>query len=167
MSYSRRIVIREPKEGASPCQLINELAFLTYLAKHHPSIPVPQVYTYNLNTAGLDSPYVAMEYIEGEPLDAAWGRLSETSKETITDDIAQIVLEMGAIDLGGIGGLTLEHKLGPTVEGVKFFRGRVCNLEKEEEVESNHQLTFANRRKNSTHLHATISDRTSQRLITP
>lgn len=101
------------------------MAFLTYIAKNYPSLPVPRVYAYNLKHSGLDSPYIAMEFIEGEPLDTAWSSLSEASKGTITNDIAHVVVEMGNINLGGIGSLTLKHQLGPTVEGVKLFRGRV------------------------------------------
>lgn len=140
------------------------MAFLTYIAKNYPSLQVPRVYAYNLKHSGLDSPYIAMEFIEGEPLDAAWGSLSEASKETITDDIAQIIVEMGDINLGGIGSLTLEHSLGPTVEGVKLFRGRVGDLNSK--VECFHPLTAILCRRNSTRVPATTLDRTKRRLIT-
>ena len=68
-----------------------------------------------------------MEYIEGQPLDALWGSLTQPEKETIVDEIAQAIIDLAEINLGGIGGLTLDHALGPTVEGTKLFRGRVSH----------------------------------------
>lgn len=122
--FFREIVIREPKEEASPCQIENEVAFLTYIAKNHPSIPVPKIYLYD-TASESNSPFIAMEFIEGQPLNSIWSSLSEPEKTTVVDQIAQIIVQMGDIDLGGIGDLTLEHALGPTVEGVKLFKGRV------------------------------------------
>lgn len=121
---SREFIIREPKEEASPCQIENEIAFLTYMAKHHPSIPVPKVYAYNIKQSGSNSPYIAMEFIDGQPLDSSWFSLTEIEKTIVTDEVAQIIATLSEIDLGGIGGLTLEHTLGPTVEGFKLFKGR-------------------------------------------
>lgn len=69
-----------------------------------------------------------MEFIEGQPLDSQWSGLSEPEKTTIVDEIAQLVVQLGEIDLGGIGGLTLDHTLGPTVEGIKLFKGRVSHV---------------------------------------
>ena len=51
--------------------------------------------------------------------------MSNAEKKAIVNQIADIIVQLGGIDLGAIGGLTLEHKLGPTVEDVKLFRGRV------------------------------------------
>ena len=120
-----KVVFREPKEIASRCQMINEIAFLTYLAKHYPSISVPRIYAYSLDEEGINSPYIALEYIEGQPLDTSWATLSLTEKEAIVDQIAAILVQLGEINVGAIGGLTLDHQPGPTVEGVKLFRGRV------------------------------------------
>ena len=121
----RKIIIREPKETASTCQIENEIAILTYIATHHPSIPVPQVYAYNIKQSGSDSPYIAMEFIDGQPLDSIWFGLTELEKASVANEVAEIIVELSEIDLGGIGGLTLEHRLGPTVEGLKLFGGRV------------------------------------------
>ncbi len=104
---------------------MNEIAFLTYLAEHHPSIPVPKVYAYSTQQLGYNSPFIAMEYIDGQPLDVMWSALSLEAKGIIANEIAQVIVNLGEIDLGGIGGLTLEHTLGPIVEGIKLFRGRV------------------------------------------
>ena len=122
----RNVVIREPNANSSPCQVENEIAFLTYLAKNHPSVPVPEIYAYSTLQMGPNSPFIAMEFIDGQPLDAIWNIISYGEKETIVNEIASIIVELGEIDLGGIGGLTLEHQLGPTVEGIKLFKGRVC-----------------------------------------
>ena len=121
----RKIIIREPKEEASACQIENEIAFLTYIAKNHPSIPVPQVYAYNIKQSGSNSPYLAMEFIDGQPLDSLWFSLTEAEKVSVADGVADIIVKLSEINLGGIGGLTLEHSLGPTVEGLKLFKGRV------------------------------------------
>ena len=66
-----------------------------------------------------------MEFIDGQPLDSLWFSLTESEKARIADQVAQIIVSLSEIDLGGIGGLNLEHKLGPTVEGMKLFKGRV------------------------------------------
>lgn len=66
-----------------------------------------------------------MEYIEGQPLDSLWFSLTEVEKARVADEVAEILVQLSDINLGGIGGLTLEHKLGPTVEGFKLFKGRV------------------------------------------
>ena len=124
-SMARKVIIREPNGDASQCQIENEIAFLTFIAKYHPSIPVPKVYAYSTQKVGCRSPFIAMEYIEGRPLDSAWNTLLEPEKEAIVAEIAQIIVELAEIDLGCICGLTLEHKPGRTVEGVKLFRGRV------------------------------------------
>lgn len=68
-----------------------------------------------------------MEFIKGQPLASAWNSLSEPEKLIIANEVAQIIVELGQIDLSGIGGLTLDHALGPTVEGIKLFRGRVSH----------------------------------------
>ena len=66
-----------------------------------------------------------MEFIDGQPLDSLWFSLTEPEKASVVDEVAQIIATLSQIDLGGIGGLTLDHKLGPTVEGMKLFKGRV------------------------------------------
>lgn len=66
-----------------------------------------------------------MEFIDGQPLDSLWFSLTEVEKASVADEVAEIIVRLGEINLGGIGGLTLEHELGPTVEGFKLFKGRV------------------------------------------
>lgn len=110
------MIIREPKEEAWSCQVENEIAFLTYLAKNHPSIPVPKVYTYNIKQSGSDSPYIAMEFIDGRPLDCLWFSLTKTEKASVADEVAQIIGTLSEINLGGIGGFTLEHRSDPLLK---------------------------------------------------
>lgn len=121
------MIIREPKEEAWSCQIENEIAFLTYLAKNHPSIPVPKVYTYNIKQSGSDSPYIATEFIDSRPLDCLWSSLTETEKASVAEEVARIIGTLSEINLGGIGGFTLEHRLGPTVEGFKLFKGKLSH----------------------------------------
>lgn len=88
----RKIIMREPKEKASACQIENEIAFLTYIAKHHPLLPVPKVYAYNIKQSGSDSPYIAMEFIDGQPLDSLWFGLTELEKATVANEVAEVIV---------------------------------------------------------------------------
>lgn len=83
------------------------------------------MYAYNIKQSGSDSPYIALEFIDGQPLDSIWFGLTELEKASVANEVAEIIVELSEIDLGGIGGLTLEHRLGPTVEGLKLSKGRV------------------------------------------
>ena len=93
------------------------------MAKYHPAIPVPKVYAYNIRDG--ESPYIAMEYIQGDPLSSVWKSYSEPEKLVVAQSIADLILDLGEIPFDRIGGLTLKHEVGPTVEGVKLFKGRV------------------------------------------
>lgn len=67
-----KFIRREPTEDALlPNQIENEIGFLTYIAKNHPSIPVPRVYAYDVGSQS-STPFIAVEYIRGEPLSTAW-----------------------------------------------------------------------------------------------
>ena len=66
-----------------------------------------------------------MEFVDGQPLDSLWFSLTDLEKSNIAEEVAGIIVNLSEINLGGIGGLTLDHKLGPTVEGFKLFKGRV------------------------------------------
>ena len=117
-------MLREPQEHALlPHQIENEIAFLTYITQYHPSIPVPKVYAYEAGISGRP-PFIAMEHVEGQCLSDAWNTLTEREKLIVANDIATIIAELGEIRFGAIGGMTLAHTIGPTVEGVKLFRGR-------------------------------------------
>ena len=118
-NLSRKVIIREPNDNAPQCQIENEIAFLAYIKQHSP-IPVPRVYAYSTQQVGSNSPYIAMEYVEGWPLDVLWEGLSEPEKEAIVAEIAQIIVELAEIDLGCMCGLTLKQNPGPTVEGTKY-----------------------------------------------
>ncbi|KAL9124867.1 MAG: hypothetical protein Q9217_005852 [Psora testacea] len=115
-----RFILREPtKDSLLPWQLENEVAWLTYIAQHHP-IPVPKVYAHQ----STDPPYIAMEYIPGQPLNEVWSTFTETQKTSAAKEIADVVVKLGEIRFDAIGGLSLQHKPAPTVEGPKLFKGR-------------------------------------------
>ena len=111
-------ILREPNDDAFlPWQIENEVAHLTFIAKDHPSIPVPKVYAYDDGKTG-NEPYITMEYIDGQPLDSVWTAYSEDEKLAAARQVAQTIIEMGTITFDRIGGLTLEHEIGQ--------RWRVC-----------------------------------------
>lgn len=117
-------ILREPNGDAFlPWQIENEVAHLTFIAKDHPSIPVPKVYAYDDGKTG-NEPYIMTEYIDGQPLGSVWTAYSEDEKLAAARQVAQIIIEMGSITFARIGGLTLNHEIGPTVEGMKLFKGR-------------------------------------------
>ena len=60
-------------------QIENEVGWLTWVAKNT-SIPVPKVYAFN----SKETPYIAMEYVEGVGLDRAWEGLSDEQKESLS-----------------------------------------------------------------------------------
>ena len=104
-----------------PYQLENEVAWLAWVSEHT-SIPVPKVYTYS---AVKGQAYIAMEYIEGKPMDQAWKDLKDEEKEGLAKQIAAFVIRLGETRFEKIGGLNPDHELSATVEGPKFFKGRV------------------------------------------
>ncbi|KAG8529741.1 uncharacterized protein KY384_005222 [Bacidia gigantensis] len=117
---SKNIVVRQPNSDAlMPNQLENEVAWLTYVAEHT-SIRVPKVYSWS----SADPPYVTMEYVEGRPMCDVWKDCDEDEKELLVKEIARMVVELGEIGFDKIGGLSPEHQLAPTVEGMKLFKGR-------------------------------------------
>lgn len=46
----------------------------------------------------------------------------------VARQIAEVIVKLGEITFDGIGGLLLNHTLGPTVEGTKLFKGRVSGF---------------------------------------
>ena len=69
-----------------------------------------------------------MESIDGQLLDSLWVSLTEPVKASVADEVAEIIVRLSEINLGGIGGLTLKHDFGPTVEGHNSFRGRISQF---------------------------------------
>lgn len=122
----RKFVLRTPTEDSLlPDQVRNEVAFLTYVKQHVPSVPVPAVYAFDTGESGPDAvPFIAMEYVEGEQLSSIWRTLSEGRKFAVAHQIAEISLALAEKTFDGIGGLMPDHTLAPTVEGVKLFKGR-------------------------------------------
>lgn len=68
-----------------------------------------------------------MEYVKGEPLSSIWTTYTEAQKWVVARSIADIIIDLADITFDRIGGLTLEHKMGPTVEVAKIYNGRVCH----------------------------------------
>jgi hypothetical protein len=80
------------------------------------------------------NPFVAQEYIDGEPLSAIWDRYTQTETGLVALKIAEIVVDMAEMRFSSIGGFAscvggfasgTRSTLGPTVEGSKLFKGRV------------------------------------------
>ena len=123
-------VLRKPKEDALlPDQIRNEVACLKFVRKNLPDIPVPQVYDFNFDDCA-DNVYIAEEFIDGERLSDAWKTYDEPTKLVLAREIAEVIVKLGETTFEGIGGLMLEGTLGPTVEGMKLFKGRVRSLSK-------------------------------------
>ena len=93
------------------------------MGQYHPSIPVPKVYAYD--TWEFGQPFIAMEYVNGDPLSSVWKTFTEPEEWDLARSIADIILDLGEITFDHIGGLTLGYEIGPTVEGAKLYKGRV------------------------------------------
>lgn len=126
---ARQYVIRKPKEDALlPDQIRDEVAFFTFVRQNIPSVPVPQVYSHSLNGNTCMRHFIAEEFIDGQVLSSVWNTYDESTKWAISRQIAEIVVKLGETTFDKIGGITLDHELGPTVEGIKLFKGRVSAL---------------------------------------
>lgn len=126
LQEKERYVLRKPKEDALlPDQIRNEVAHLTFVKKNIQKVPVPQVFCHSLNESATGTPFIAEEFIEGQNLSSAWSTYDEPTKLDVARQIAEVIVELGETTFDGIGGLMLDHKLGPTVEGIKLFKGRV------------------------------------------
>lgn len=126
---AKRYVLRMPKEDALlPDQTRNEVACLSFARKRLPNVPVPQVYSHSLTDTLTRMPFIAEEYIEGDRLSSVWTSYDQPTKMAVSRQIAEIVVELAETQFDCIGGLMLDHSLGPTVEGMKLFKGRVSML---------------------------------------
>jgi hypothetical protein len=95
------------------------------VSAHCPNIPVPKIYAFDAK--GLN-PFIAQEYIDGEPLSTIWNRYTQTEKGLVALKIAEIVVDMAEMRFSSIGGFAScigNFASGPTVEGSKLFKGRV------------------------------------------
>jgi aminoglycoside phosphotransferase (APT) family kinase protein len=118
-------VLRMPTaESLKPWQVRNEVGWLRYMTKNHSAMPVPQVYAYSDGATEGELPFVVEQFIEGLPLSEAWKSYSESEKEEVARKVAKVVVQLGEIRFDAIGGMQPDGTLGPTVEGVKLFRGR-------------------------------------------
>ncbi|WEW54678.1 hypothetical protein PRK78_000100 [Emydomyces testavorans] len=121
-----KLVLRLPRRVPSlqPFQLRNEVAFLTYISQKLPNIPVPKVYAYEDGTNPGTVPYIAEEFIDGSKLEDVWFELSNDKKQSLCQRIASIVVDLAETRFSVIGSLSLDFHPGPTVQGVKIFKGR-------------------------------------------
>jgi hypothetical protein len=94
------------------------------ITAHCPNIPVPKIYAFD---AKAMNPFIAQEYIDGEPLSTMWNRYTQMEKGLVGLKIAEIIVEMAEMRFSSIGGFASGTRctLGPTVEGNKLFKGRV------------------------------------------
>ena len=124
---TERYVLRIPKkEALLPDQIRNEVAFLTFVKKRLQYVPVPRVFSHSLDEIiASPTPFITEEFMDGERLSSAWTTYDEPTKLTVAHQIAEIIVEFAETTSNGIGGLMLDHELGPTVEGMKLFKGRV------------------------------------------
>ena len=123
---AERYILRIPKKKALlPDQIRNEVAFLTFVRKNLQYVPVPRVFCHSLDENASPTPFITEEFMDGERLSSAWGTYDEPTKLAVAHQIAEIIVEFAETTSHGIGGLMLDHELGPTVEGMKIFKGRV------------------------------------------
>ena len=126
---AQRFVLRMPKieDALLPDQLRNEVAWLTFVKQKLPNVPVPKVFCHSLEKDGetQGTHFLAEEFIEGQSLSSVWNSFDEPTKMSVARQIAAILVELGDTTFDSIGGLMLDHTLGPTVEGIKLFKGRV------------------------------------------
>jgi len=67
-----------------------------------PNIPVPKLYAFDAKAL---NPFVAQEYIDGEPLSTIWSRYTQTEKGLVALKVAEIIVDMAEMRFSGIGGL--------------------------------------------------------------
>ncbi|KAG2124172.1 kinase-like domain-containing protein [Suillus clintonianus] len=120
---SKSFALRLPKaDSLLPHQILNEVASISMISARCPNILVPKIYA---SSAEGPNPFVAQEYIDGEPLSTIWNRYTETEKHSVALTIAEIIVDMGETRFSAIGGFVSgTSTLGPTVEGSKIFKGR-------------------------------------------
>ncbi|KAL8952306.1 MAG: hypothetical protein Q9222_001758 [Ikaeria aurantiellina] len=124
-----RFVLRRPKEGALvPDQVRNEVGCLGFVRRELPGVPVPRVYDYRFDGIEGGGVFIAEEFVEGRRLSDVWSSFDEAAKYDVARQIAKIVVGLGEATFDGIGGIMLDGTLGPTVEGMKLFKGRVYRI---------------------------------------
>lgn len=98
---------------------------MTYVKQHLPAIPVPAVYAFETGETDPESqPFIAMEYVAGDQLSSVWETYSEDQKMSACHELVAITFSLTETTFPGIGGMKLDHTLGPTIEGSKLFKGR-------------------------------------------
>ena len=126
LGQAQQYVIRKPKEDDAllPDQLRNEVAWLSFVKENLQSVPVPKIYDYSLAESEAETYFMVDEFIEGECLSSVWKTFDEATKTAVARQIAQVVVVCAETTFDKIGGMMLDHTIGPTVEGMKLFKGR-------------------------------------------
>ncbi|KAF9448527.1 hypothetical protein P691DRAFT_669241 [Macrolepiota fuliginosa MF-IS2] len=117
-------VVRLPKKVTLlPYKVVNEVNCISMISSRCPDIPVPEVYAFS---SDVPDPFIAQEYIDGNPLSSSWNGYTEDEKRQVAQRVADIVVKMGEMRFDQIGSFTgdVGALLGPTVEGSKLFKGR-------------------------------------------
>lgn len=121
-SAYKAFILRLPREDAlHPWQLENEASWLKYMTINHPSIPVPALLDFSTESSNR---YLAEEFIDAAPLSDIWSTYSEDDKLKVARSISKLIVDMAEIRFDQIGGLKIDGTPGPTVEGMKWFKGR-------------------------------------------
>lgn len=124
-AQSAHFVLRLPNEDSlEPHQIRNEVGWLRYIANEAPEIPRPEVYEFLDQPRGDRPPFILEEYVDAPRLSDVWMSFSETDKDDIARQIAELIVRLGELRFDCIGGMTPGGTLGPTVEGAKLFKGR-------------------------------------------
>ena len=72
------------------------------------SIPVPEVFDAHIEE-GTGYGYIAMQYVDGKPLDQAWGSYTEAQKENVVKELKQYMEELRSITGDSIGSVDGSH----------------------------------------------------------
>lgn len=115
-------ILRLPQDAAlHPWQLENEAAWLRYMTNNHPSIRVPALLDWSTKSNNM---YLAEKFIDAPRLSDIWCTYSEDEKLVVAQNISKLIVDMAELRFDRIGGLKIDGTLGPTVEGMKLFKGR-------------------------------------------
>ena len=92
----------------------SEIATARYL-KRFSSIPVPEIYYYDLDPNDIGAPVVLMERIPGRHLNKIWDDLPLDSKKSAISQIASVVAQLSSLKFDQIGSLDEHGGVGPII----------------------------------------------------
>ncbi|KAF2139943.1 uncharacterized protein K452DRAFT_274515 [Aplosporella prunicola CBS 121167] len=136
-----KICIRIPACGwgsrwtAADAAALRNVALTMRYVKKHTRLPVPSMFAYDISfNNAINAPYIAMEFMEGKPLEKAWdddsGKVSlETRRQNILRTLASSAAEFRSLRFDKLGAICFppddeEHPyVGPTYNA-NFGKGR-------------------------------------------